>query len=191
MQYLRTLSDVASARSVAVTRGSFLASAHQDLSLTLVQSQGYAYRYCALLLSKASGLQNLPGSDTPFLDVSFFCSCGAYLVVSYSCFPCRLVLCQWLSGPCACFPALVVIVFAFRPLVECNGCLLQRILSMTISYPQVCTALSFTLGYTSSGCHARLLITFLSICIYQRSPPLNCSGHFICCPYSLPTLKHT
>jgi hypothetical protein len=28
MRYLRTLSDVASARSLAVTRGSFLASAH-------------------------------------------------------------------------------------------------------------------------------------------------------------------
>jgi hypothetical protein len=44
-----------SARSLAVTRGSFLASAHRELIVALVQSQGYAYRSCALLLAKASG----------------------------------------------------------------------------------------------------------------------------------------
>jgi hypothetical protein len=44
MRYPRTLSDVASARSLAVTRGSFLASAHRELSIALVQSQGYVYR---------------------------------------------------------------------------------------------------------------------------------------------------
>jgi hypothetical protein len=55
MRYLRTLSDVASARSLAVTRGSFLASAHRELSVALVQSQGYVYRSCALSLAKASG----------------------------------------------------------------------------------------------------------------------------------------
>jgi hypothetical protein len=65
---LRTLSDVASARSMAVTRGSFLASAHRELSVALVQSQGYVYRSCALLLAKASGRPMLPGADTPYLD---------------------------------------------------------------------------------------------------------------------------
>jgi hypothetical protein len=55
MRYLRTLSDIAAARSLAVTRGSFLASAHRELSLALVQSQGCVYRSCALLLAKASG----------------------------------------------------------------------------------------------------------------------------------------
>jgi hypothetical protein len=44
MRYLRTLSDVVSARSLAVTLGLFLASAHRELSVALVQSQGYVYR---------------------------------------------------------------------------------------------------------------------------------------------------
>jgi hypothetical protein len=67
MRHLRTLSDIASARSLAVTRGSFLASAHRELSVALVQSHGYVYRSCALMLAKASGWQVLPGADTPFL----------------------------------------------------------------------------------------------------------------------------
>jgi hypothetical protein len=62
MKYLRTLSFL------AVTRGSFLASAHRELSVALVQSQGYVYRSCALLLAKASGRPVLPGADTPHLD---------------------------------------------------------------------------------------------------------------------------
>jgi hypothetical protein len=68
MRFLRTLSDVASARSPAVTWGSFLASAHRELSVAFVQSQGYEYRSCALLLAKASGRPVLPGADTPYLD---------------------------------------------------------------------------------------------------------------------------
>jgi hypothetical protein len=68
MRYLRALSDVASARSLAVTRGSFLASAHRELSVALVQNQGYVYRSCALVLAKASGRPVLPGADTPYLD---------------------------------------------------------------------------------------------------------------------------
>jgi hypothetical protein len=67
MRYLRTLSYVASARSLAVTRGSFLASAHKELSVALVQSQGYVYRSCALLLAKASGRPVLTVADTPYL----------------------------------------------------------------------------------------------------------------------------
>jgi hypothetical protein len=62
-----SLSDVASARSPAVTRGSFLASAHRELSVALVQSQGYVYRSCALLLAKTLGRPVLPGADTPYL----------------------------------------------------------------------------------------------------------------------------
>jgi hypothetical protein len=68
MRYLCTLSDITSACSLAITRGSFLASAHRELSVALVQSQGYVYRSCALLLAKASGWQVLPGADTPFVD---------------------------------------------------------------------------------------------------------------------------
>jgi hypothetical protein len=66
MLYLRTMSDVSLARSLAVTRGSFLTSVHRKLIVGLVRSQGYAYRSYALLLAKASGRQVLPGADTPF-----------------------------------------------------------------------------------------------------------------------------
>jgi hypothetical protein len=68
MRYLRTLSDIASGRSLAATRGWFLASAHRELSVALMQSQGYVYRSSALLLAKASGRQVLPMADTPFLN---------------------------------------------------------------------------------------------------------------------------
>jgi hypothetical protein len=68
MWYLRTLSDIASRRSLTVTRGSLLAFGHRELSVALVQSQGYVYRSCALLLAKASGRQVLPEADTLFLD---------------------------------------------------------------------------------------------------------------------------
>jgi hypothetical protein len=68
MWYLRALSDIASGGSPAVTWGSFLASAQRELSVALVQSQGYVYRSCALLLAKTSGRQVLLGPDTPFLD---------------------------------------------------------------------------------------------------------------------------
>jgi hypothetical protein len=68
MLYLRTQSDIESVRFVAGTRGSFLASAHRELSVAVVQSQGYVYRSCVLLLAKASGRQVFPGADTPVLD---------------------------------------------------------------------------------------------------------------------------
>jgi hypothetical protein len=68
MRYLRTLNDISSPRSRAVTRGWLLASAHRELSVALVQSQRFVFRSCVLLLAKASGLQVLPGADTPFLD---------------------------------------------------------------------------------------------------------------------------
>jgi hypothetical protein len=68
MRYLCTLSDVASARSLTVTQRSYLASALQGLSVALVQSQGYKYRFCALLLAKVSGGPVLVEADTPYLD---------------------------------------------------------------------------------------------------------------------------
>jgi hypothetical protein len=46
----------------------FLASAHRELGVALVQSRGDVYRSCALFLGKASGRQVLPGADIPFLD---------------------------------------------------------------------------------------------------------------------------
>jgi hypothetical protein len=68
MQYICTLSDIASTRSLAITRGSFLSSAHRKLSVALVQSQRYVYRFCMLLLARAAGRQLLPGKGMPFLD---------------------------------------------------------------------------------------------------------------------------
>jgi hypothetical protein len=49
VRYLRTLSDITSTRSL-VTRGTFLASAHRELGVALVQSRGDEYRSCALFL---------------------------------------------------------------------------------------------------------------------------------------------
>jgi hypothetical protein len=62
MRHLRTLSDI----SLAVTRGSFSASVHRELSMVLVQNQDYVYPSCVMLLGKA-GRQVLPGADTSFL----------------------------------------------------------------------------------------------------------------------------
>jgi hypothetical protein len=42
--------------------------AHRELSVALVQSQGYVYRSSVLLLAKASGRPVLPGADAPYLD---------------------------------------------------------------------------------------------------------------------------
>jgi hypothetical protein len=72
MRYLRTLSDVVSAHPLGVTRGSFLASANRELSVALVQSQGYVYCMRAMLLAKASGWQMLPRADIPFVDRVFY-----------------------------------------------------------------------------------------------------------------------
>jgi hypothetical protein len=50
MWYVRALSNVVAAHSLAGTRGSFLASARRELSVALAQSQDYVYRSCPLLL---------------------------------------------------------------------------------------------------------------------------------------------
>jgi hypothetical protein len=68
MRCLRTLSDIPSALSLTVTRGSYLAGAHRELSVALLHIQGFVCSSCALLLAKASGQQVLPGADTPCLD---------------------------------------------------------------------------------------------------------------------------
>jgi hypothetical protein len=65
MQFIHTLSDIASARSLADTQGSFLASAYRELSVALVQSQGNVYRSCSLSPTKAAGQQVLPGAEAP------------------------------------------------------------------------------------------------------------------------------
>jgi hypothetical protein len=67
MWYARTLSDIASARSPAVTQLCFLklADAHWELRMALVQIQGNVY---LLLLARASAQQVSPGANTAFLD---------------------------------------------------------------------------------------------------------------------------
>jgi hypothetical protein len=86
MRCVRTLSNVTSGRPLAVTKGSFFASAHLQLSVALVHSQGCVYRPYALFLAKASGQQVVPGADTtPVLDCQFSCPYGACLLaVTYS-----------------------------------------------------------------------------------------------------------
>jgi hypothetical protein len=83
MLYLRFLSDIASAHLLAATRGSCVASAHRALSVALVQSQGYLYRSCALLL-KASEPQVL---------CSWFIVAGSVIYVSHPCLLGLLIVC--------------------------------------------------------------------------------------------------
>jgi hypothetical protein len=54
---IRTLSDQVLASSQAFIPVSILADAHREVSVALVQSQGYVYRSWALLLAKAAGQQ--------------------------------------------------------------------------------------------------------------------------------------
>jgi hypothetical protein len=68
MRYIRTVSDLASSHSLAVIGGFFLAIAHREMIEALVQSQGYVYHACALLLNKAAERQVLPEADTPLHD---------------------------------------------------------------------------------------------------------------------------
>jgi hypothetical protein len=68
MGYLRTLSTIVVGRALGVSRGSFLASAYQELSVALVCSQCFVYHASANLLARASGLPVLEGSDVFFLD---------------------------------------------------------------------------------------------------------------------------
>jgi hypothetical protein len=67
MRYLRTVSDIALARSLAVTREPIPASAHRELSVALVQSQGYVYRSGALLVAKVSGQQGFTCPVVPHI----------------------------------------------------------------------------------------------------------------------------
>jgi hypothetical protein len=114
MRYLRTLSDIASERSPAVTRGSLLASAHRELSVALAQNQGCVYRSCVLLLAKAAGRQVLPGADTAFLDCAF-CRPHVDLLLAVYSFILSVLdfflgasgslrLLSILTDHCACFP---------------------------------------------------------------------------------------
>jgi hypothetical protein len=88
----------------------------------LVQSQGYVYRSCSLLLAKAAGLPVLHGVDTPFLDCVFCCGCGAcWLPVTFSSASTVVLSFGLLSVPADRFPSSLFAVFAPRDLVDCNG----------------------------------------------------------------------
>ena len=66
VRYLNTLSEVAAARAPAVTKGSFLAGEHRELSVALIKFQGSVYRGCANLLARAAGRQVSPGAEVPY-----------------------------------------------------------------------------------------------------------------------------
>ena len=68
VRYLNTLSGVAAARGPTVTKGSFLAGAHRELSVALIKCQGSVYRGCANLLASAAGHPVLPGAEVPYVD---------------------------------------------------------------------------------------------------------------------------
>ena len=65
---LKYLSWVAAAHGPAVTKGSFLAGAHRELSVALIKCQGSVYRGCADLLARAAGRRVLPGAEVPYVD---------------------------------------------------------------------------------------------------------------------------
>ena len=68
VRYLNTLSGVAAARGPAVTKGSFLAGAHRELSVALIKCQRSVYRGCANLLARAAGRSVSPGAEVPYVD---------------------------------------------------------------------------------------------------------------------------
>ena len=68
VRYLNTLGGVAADCGPAVTKGSFLAGAHRDLSVALIKCQGTMYRGCANLLARAAGHPVSPGAEVPYVD---------------------------------------------------------------------------------------------------------------------------
>jgi hypothetical protein len=74
MQFIRTLIDIAlkcslpEARSFLASVHWFLASVHWELSVALVQSQGYVCHRCSIVLAMVAGRQMLPLEDSPYLD---------------------------------------------------------------------------------------------------------------------------
>ena len=63
-----TFYEVAAARGPAVTKGSFLAGAHRELSVALIKCQGSVYRGCASLMARAAGHQVSPGAEVAYED---------------------------------------------------------------------------------------------------------------------------
>jgi hypothetical protein len=80
MQFLLTLSDIVSARSLGVTKARLLAGAHRELRMALVHSQGKFY---LLLLAEASAWEESPGANASFLDCALCCMEPACWPVPY------------------------------------------------------------------------------------------------------------
>ena len=53
-----------------MTKGSFIAGAHRELSVLLIKCQGSVYRGCANLLARAAGRQVSPGAEVPYKEWS-------------------------------------------------------------------------------------------------------------------------
>ena len=51
-----------------MTKGSFLAGTHRELSVALIQCQGSVYRDCANLMARAAGREVSPGAEIPYED---------------------------------------------------------------------------------------------------------------------------
>jgi hypothetical protein len=112
MRHIRTLRDMASALFNAVARGPLLASAHRELSVILLLSQGYVHHASALVLARDAGRQVLPGAHTPFLaGVSCRGCCACLLVVPFFCVCvfgaafASLTLVPFFVNSCVCFLA--------------------------------------------------------------------------------------
>ena len=66
--YLKTISEVTAGRGPAVTKSSFFASTHRDLSVALVRCQGAVYRGCGNLLARAAGREGFMGAEMPYVE---------------------------------------------------------------------------------------------------------------------------
>jgi hypothetical protein len=118
-----TMSDIASARSLAVTRGSFLASARRELSVALVKSQGYVHRSCALFSPRLWGGRCCLGRTLPSLIESYVvCAgpvCRLCLVLLRLAYCCLVFLVAF--GSVYSLPFIVARCVCFLTLVDCNG----------------------------------------------------------------------
>ena len=68
VRYPKTLSEDAAARGPAVTKGSFLAVAHHEISVALIKCQGSVFVGCGNLMTRAAGRQVSPGAAVPYQD---------------------------------------------------------------------------------------------------------------------------
>ena len=123
VRYLNTLSGVAAARRPAVTKGSFLAGAHRELSVALMKCQGSVYRGCANLMARAAGCPVLPGAAVPYVEKRSEVvgpNCCSRSVQRYFVGPCiAYCLCSRVGSVAVAVPAPAI--FLLCAPVDCNG----------------------------------------------------------------------